>query len=486
MRRSSPSPSGGGPLELRRGSSHYEVAVIGGGIAGLSAAHRLSRSNRPLRVVLLEQADRLGGKICTEWADGFLLEAGPDSFVVRKGSVVELAKELGIVESLISTRPEEAGSYVWSRGRLHPLPEGLLLMAPGKLRPVLAGSLLSWRGKLRLLTDLVAPRRTSAEDESLESFVRRRLGQEVLERIAEPLVAGIHAAEPSTMSLRASFPRFPEMEQRHRSLIRAARAAARQPPSDGEDLTGRLSYFASFRHGMAELPRALVRASQGVELRTGQKVNSLRRRGRDWRLEVEGDSGLTAGMVIVATPAQAASHLLEEEVPEAAGAAGEIRQVSTTVTSLAYRKEDLPPLSGHGFVVPAVERKSILGISYLSRKWEGRVPDGRFELLRAFVGGPHNQELAMACQDRVARAVRAELAEMLEIRAEPELVRAHRWPGGLHQYTLGHLERVARAERAVEGGGIFLAGGAYHGIGLNECIESGRRAAEEASSYLHA
>jgi oxygen-dependent protoporphyrinogen oxidase len=448
------------------------AVVIGGGISGLVAAHRLFKAGAT--VTVLERASRLGGKVVTEQVDGFLIEGGPDSFVTGKGSVIELADDLDIGEQVISRRPEHGGSYVWWGDRLHPLPEGLLLMAPSRLSPLLRSSLLSWKGKLRVVADLVLPRQIN-DDESLESFVVRRLGREVLERIAEPLIAGIHAAEPSSMSLRASFPRFLEMERTHRSLILAARSAAARPtPNNG------LSYFASFKQGMAELPAALVQALSGASIKTGVAVTRLTRdEDSGYRLALDDGTVLLTSAVILATPARETAGLLSELVPDAAAAIAGVHQVATATVTLAYRTHEIPPLFGSGFVVPSDAGRRIMGVSYLSHKWEGRVPDRRFALLRAFVGGPNGQELAVAGADRLCAVVRDELAALIGLTAHPVLVRTHSWDGGLHQYTLGHVDRVARAESALAvHPGLALAGAAFHGIGLNECVDSGRRAAE--------
>lgn len=446
------------------------VVVIGGGISGLAAAHRLSTSG--LSVTLVEKNRQLGGKVVTEHVDGFLIERGPDSFVAGKGTVIELATGLGIAPRIISSRPEYRGSYVWSRGRLHPLPEGLLLMAPSRLGPLFRSSLLSWRGKVRAAADLLVPRRQAEGDESLESFVVRRLGREVLDLIAEPLIAGIHAAEPATMSLRASFPRFLEMERKHRSLILAARAAESKPAASGS------SHFASFKDGMGELTQALVKDLQGVDVRTGVHVTRLRPTGASHLLDLSDGTHLDAAGVILAAPSRDSAKLLGEASPTAAASIAEIHQVSTTAITLGYRKDQIPPLLGSGFVVPTTEARRIMGVSYLSQKWEGRVPTEEFALIRAFVRRD-------AEPDRLTESVMGDLADLVGITGSPKLRRVHRWEDGLHQYTLGHLERVARAEQALfEGPPLALAGAAFHGIGLNECIASGQRAADHIAAMV--
>lgn len=449
-----------------------EVVVVGGGISGLVAAYRLHQAG--VRVTLVEKEPRLGGMVVTDHEDGFLIEGGPDSFVAAKGSVLELAAELGLADEVISSRPQHGGSYVWWEGVLHPLPAGLLLMVPSRLRPLFGSRLLSWRGKIRVLADLVLPRSRRDGDESLESFVTRRLGSEVLERIAEPLIAGIHAAEPHTMSLRASFPRFLEMEREHRSLILAARAADSAPARSGG-----LSHFASFSQGMGRLTSSLAARLEEAEVITGVGVAVIRA-GEPGTYQIGLDDGmeLRATGVVLATPAPITSGLLTELAPDAAAALGEIRQLATAAATIAYRTEDLPPLSGAGFVVPRVQQRRIMGVSHLSRKWEGRVPDPRLTLLRVYVGGPDGQELARSGDDHLMGVVGEELEAMLGITARPVRSWAHVWEEGLHQYTIGHLDRVARAECAMGAWpGLALAGAGFHGIGLNECVDSGTRAA---------
>jgi oxygen-dependent protoporphyrinogen oxidase len=451
-----------------------DTVVVGGGISGLVAARRLKSAGAD--VLLIEKSARVGGVVVTDHDDGFLVEGGPDSFVAGKGVVLELARELGLTDEVIPVSPDAGGSYVWWEGRLHPLPGGFLLMVPSRLGPLLGSSLLSWRGKSRVLADLVLPRLPPGGDENLESFVTRRLGREVLDRIAEPLVAGIHAAEPATMSVRASFPRFLEMEHKHRSLILAARAAARAARGSG------LSHFASLRNGMGRLIAALSDGLEPKEIRTGVAVTSIAESGDGGYRVISSDGDeIGARAVVLAVPSRVISSLLSGLEPEAARLIGGIEQVATAAVTLAYRTGDLPPLSGTGFVVPAAAGRRIIGVSYLSRKWEGRVADPSHTLLRVFVGGPRDQDLVRAGEDRVRAVAIEELETLVGIDARPVRSWAHIWEDGLHKYTVGHLDRVARAESMLAARpGLAVAGAALYGIGLNECISSGQRAADSA------
>lgn len=447
-----------------------DVVVVGGGIAGLVAAYRLTHEGA--RVVLVEKSSRLGGLVETTIEDGYLVEGGPDSFVTAKGAVVALADELGLTDQVIPSSPDNTGSFVWWDGKLHPLPGGFLLMVPSRLRPLLASSLLSWRGKARVLADLVIPRGGNAGDESLESFVCRRLGGEVLERIAEPLIAGIHAAEPSTMSLRASFPRFLDMESSRRSLILAARSASKRPSTT--------SHFSSFEMGMGQLTSKLAASLDPVEVRTGTGVMGIEQTGGEYAVRLDIGAVITAPAVVLAVPAPVASRLLAEVTPAASAAIGGIGQVSNTAVTLAYDAHASPPLRGSGFVVPSSQRRSIRGVSYMSRKWPGRVPGPNRALLRVFLragAGLDPQEAVAVATD--------ELRAMIGIDCSPLRTWVRIMPSGLHRYTLGHLDRVTRAEAALAATpGLALAGAGFHGVGLNECIESGHRSAEIALEPL--
>ncbi len=479
--------------------------MVGGGIAGLAAAHRAVEVARarghPLEVALLEARARLGGTIATERPAGFLVEAGPDSFLSEKPWALDLCRRLGIEHRLVRTDERFRRVFVWFGGRLHPLPDGFQLLAPTRLGPFLGSSLFSWRGKLRMALDLALPRSAGVEDESLGAFVRRRLGREALERVAQPLVAGIYTADPEDLSLRATMPRFLELERRERSLIlglwrarRRARAAesaaggARDAGAGGAPAGAagrrpaggaRWSLLVTLAGGMGELVEAVAARLPEGAARLEQRVTRLERRDGRWRIEVAGAPPLDADGVVLATEAHAAGRLLRSVDPPLATMLQVIPYASSATVSLGYRRGDVHhPLDGFGFVVPRIEGRTLLACTFSSVKYPGRAPPGHV-LLRAFVGGALDAG-ALALDDAalVAR-VREELRAALGITADPVLARLHRHPGSMPQYAVGHLEAVAAIEaRAAALPGLALAGSAYRGVGVADCIRSGEAAAE--------
>jgi oxygen-dependent protoporphyrinogen oxidase len=453
------------------------VAVIGGGISGLAAAHRLTELGRetgqPVDVRLFEAGPRAGGVIRTERADGFVIEAGPDSFLSEKPAALRLCERLGITDRLVGTREEFRRTYVVRDGRLRVLPEGFLLMAPTRFWPLVTTPLFSWPGKLRMALDLVLPRGDSG-DQSLADFVTRRLGTEALARVAQPLVGGIYTADPHRLSLAATMPRFLEMERASRSIILAMwqqqRAAARRNTDSG----ARWSLFLSFDGGMQCLLDALVARLPDSTLQLGRPIGSLERLpGGPWRL----DGAFECDAVIVATPAHAAAELLRPLDDRLATDLASIEYASSATVTLAFRREEIPhPLDGFGFVVPHVERRRLLAGTFSSLKYPGRAPADSV-LVRAFVGGTLQPELLELDDEALTSVVREELAGLIGVRATPHLTRIARWRRAMPQYAVGHLERVARIRERAAVLGIHLAGNAYEGVGIPDCIRSGEAAA---------
>ena len=462
------------------------LVVIGGGVTALAAAHRATELARERRVDLdvrvVEARDRLGGTIATERTDGFLIEAGPDSFLSEKPWALDLSRRLGLESRLVRTDDRFRKVFVWFRGRLHPLPDGFQLLAPTRLAPFAGSSLFSWRGKVRMALDLMLPRGGGAlgDDESLGAFVRRRLGREALERVAQPLVAGIYTANPEELSVAATVPRFVEVERRHRSVILGLRRGLAQAPLPGTS-GARWSLFVTFADGMQTLVTTLADRLPDSAIVLGQRVSAVERDGGRWRVTSSDGARFEADRVIVAAEAHVAARLLRYVDPALATLLGDIEYAGAATVSLGFRRADVPhPLDGFGFVVPRSEGKAVLAATFSSVKYPGRAPAGHV-LIRCFLGGALNAEILREDDASLIGRARAELGDALGITAEPVLVRASRWPASMPQYRVGHLARIDAIEhRARALPGLHLAGAAYRGVGIADCVRAGEAAAEAA------
>ncbi|MCC6502203.1 MAG: protoporphyrinogen oxidase [Deltaproteobacteria bacterium] len=468
------------------------VVVIGGGIAGLSAVWSLRehRSNEEFEVVLLERGERFGGNIRTERSEGFLIEGGPDCFLSEKPWAMELIKRLGLADKLLPTNDKNRKTFVLSGGKLHVLPEGVILMIPTRILPLATSSLISWPGKIRMAMELFIPKKKDSSDESLGEFVRRRLGKEALDKIAEPLVAGVHAGDPETMSVRASFPKFVQLEEDSGSLIKgmvrkmASMHKARKPAAGA---TGgqkpRITMFMTMRDGLSELIDTLTSRLSKMDrtsLRTGAAVSTIEKKDGRYLVTLEGGEKMDADALVVAAPAWAASNLLAGVDQGLSDKLRTIPYVSTATVSIAFRKKDIKhPLNGFGFVVPKVEKRRIMAATWTSVKFSHRAPDDSV-LIRCFVGGSKNAELVDLDDAAMVKMVKEELRDIMGIEAEPVLTRVFRWRKSMPQYTIGHDERVKWIdERVASIPGLYLAGSAYHGIGISDSIRYGEVVAKK-------
>lgn len=470
------------------------VVVVGGGVTGLATAYYLQRgaAARNCEVMVLEAAPRAGGKLRTDHRDGFLIEAGPDSFLTAKPAAVELCRELGLAEALIPQRQPRA-AYVLRRGRLLPIPAGMRLVHPTRPWALLRSPLLSPGGRLRALAHrlLPAPPTLGAgSDESVGSFVQRRYGAEMLRVLGEPLLAGIHLADPWRLSLAATFPALRAPAGRPRTP--AAVPPAPSPPEELAHLRG--SPFASLSGGMEQLSAALA-ARLGGSLRTGAAATEIVPAAHGYRVRLQSAAGGAAGeeratAVVVTTPAPAAAPLVAGFNPELARHLGAAETTSSAIVTLGYRDPRVKlPLPGSGFVVPRGEGSLLLACTWSSGKWAGRAPAGAV-LLRAFVGGWRHPELPAQSDAELTALVAAELAAILgggfATAAEPALSRVQRWPGGTPLYRVGHLHWLAqvRADAAATPG-LWLAGAAYAGAGIPDCIRQARATAAAVAAYLN-
>ena len=467
-----------------------DIIVIGGGISGLAAAHRLTELSRTgstaYRVTLLEASNRLGGVIATEHADNLLLELGPDSYITDKPAALRLCERLGLADRLIAPQQGGLKLYTVHRGALEPLPEGFLLMAPTRVGSVLQSPLFSWSGKLRMALEPLIPRRSHDGDESLASFVRRRLGREVLERVAQPLIGGIYASDPEALSLAATMPRFPEMERSHGSVIVGSRRAQRRRAQAAGETGARWSLFVSIDGGMEVLVRRIEETVGPGVVRLGETVRELSWNpdARRWRMGT-GHAVLEADAVICTLPAFAAARALTTLDSELAGELGAIPFSSTATINLAYRRSDIAhPLDGYGFVVPHVEERKVMACTFSSVKYAGRAPEDT-ALLRCFAGGALQPDLLDQPDQLLEAQVREDLKALLGIAGAPILCRTTRYPDCMPQYNVGHLDRVERIEtRLQQFPTLALAGKSYRGVGIADCIASGEAAAEGMVEHL--
>ncbi len=460
------------------------VAIIGGGIAGLATAFYLQEKARqaglPLSYSLIESAPDFGGKIVTHEGDGFVVEGGPDSFITQKPAALRLCRELGLEDRLLGTNDARRKVYVLDGGRLRSLPDGVMLIVPTRFTPFALSPLISVPGKLRMGMDLFIPPRLEDGDESLADFIRRRLGQEALDKIAEPLMAGIHVADPERLSLQATFPRFIQLEQKYGSLIKGMLAQKARRAEGSRNGAGghKLSLFMTLRGGLRELVETLVARLEG-ELLLGTGVADLVRAQDGYRLHLTDGRSLDADAVILATPSYVAADLVEPMHARLAAGLRAIRYVSTATVSLGFRRTEFEhPLNGFGFVVSARDKSNLMACTWTSTKFNRRAPDD-YVLLRCFVGGPRNEGLVDLPDEELLGLVREELREVMGVTARPVLTRIYRWPGGNPQYDVGHLARVDQLEAmAADLPGLYFTGSAYRGVGLPDCIQQGQATAE--------
>lgn len=456
------------------------VVVVGAGIGGLSTAHAVLSARPPglpIDVTVLEADGRAGGKLHTIELDGMPVEAGADSFVVRKPWAVELCKELGLEDEVVI--PGSMGAYVWTRGELVPFPDRAPFGIPAEV-----GELLRWPGlprgpKLRALLDLVRPAAKEREDEPLGALLRRRLGAGVAMAMVEPLLAGLHAGDPLRLSVEATFPELPRWERHHGSLLRGARAAGR---AAGEE-QGRQPMFATVWGGLSRLTERLVDRIGGDRVRLDHPVSEIEPEGGGYRVRAAGKE-LRADAVVVATPAFEAARLLSNVSPGAAQGLGAIPYVSTAVVFAAYPRgtaERIP--EGTGFVVPSGEA-TITACTWISRKW----PNADFEdraVLRSFVGRAGEEAALEFSDDELAATVAGEVEAALRIGSPPVVSRVIRWNRSMPQYEVGHLERIGRIEASLaERPGLFLTGSAFRGVGIADCVRQARQAAQGVIAYL--
>jgi protoporphyrinogen/coproporphyrinogen III oxidase len=457
------------------------IAIIGGGIAGLSAAFYLEKARRggaALQWTLFEKSDRLGGVIRTEQREGFILEAGADSFLAAKPEATRLCQELGIGSELISSNAGRR-TYILVKGKLMPIPQGLEFMVPTRVWPMVTTPLFSFKTKLRMASELFSSARKNGGDESVGEFVRRHFGQEMVDRVAEPLLAGVYGGNVENLSVRAVLPRFTEMEREYGSLVRATLKAKAQNKSRFGAKPQPL--FTSLKNGMQQMVDALVKALPQSSIRLQQQDISVRQVNDDWEVESSGIKERFQ-VVLLAVPAPSASALLRQFHPALIEGLARIQYTSSAAVALAYDHAALP--AGHGFLVPRSERRKIMACTFVHKKFSHRSPEGK-SMLRCFFSSSRMPDLLTHSDEALQQMARQELKNILGLTAEPIFARTFRWDRAMAQYEPGHLERVAEMEKIISTmPGFHIIGNSFHGIGVPDCIKSARQAVEQITSAV--
>ncbi|MBI4164456.1 MAG: protoporphyrinogen oxidase [Acidobacteria bacterium] len=471
------------------------IAVIGGGISGLAAAYALAQARRagaPIEEVLIEASNRLGGVILTERMDGFVIEAGPDSFLAEKPAAAALCRELGLGESLIGSNDRERRTYILHNGRLVPLPDGLMLLVPTRLWPLATTPLLPLADKLAIAAEWFRkppPTSQSSGDESVASFVERHFGRAMVENIVDPLLAGVYGGDCRKLSIRSVLARFWEMEQKHGSLtratLRARRERLRKVRSSCGSPANQPPLFMTLKEGLNRMVDALAAKLDGEKIRLATRVGLIEREESRYKIQCGDGAVEEAEAIVLAMPAHASARVLAGLSPPLARLLDEIPYSSSTTVSLAYEtgtRAKLP--QGFGFLVPRKENRRMLACTFVHGKFDGRVPEGK-ALVRCFLGGAADPGALKLNDQEVVDLVRGELQSILQFTAEPLFVRIHRWPQSMAQYEVGHTARVAAIGKGLEAfPGLFVAGNAWSGIGISDCIRTGMAAAESAMQFL--
>jgi oxygen-dependent protoporphyrinogen oxidase len=454
------------------------IAIIGGGISGLSAAFALEKHRRTgveLEYSLFESSPRLGGVLLTEHVDGCLVEAGPDSFLTEKPWAADLCREVGLADQLIASNDRDRKTYILVNGLLVPMPDGLMFMVPTKILPAAWSPLFSTRTKFLMMQEWFHPKRKSATDESVASFVERHYGPEMVDRLADPLLSGVYGGQADKLSLRAVLPRFADMEASHGSLGRALISAHRSTPA-GKPL------FTSLKNGMQQMTDAVASHLLPSALHVNTPVAAIQPQENGWLVSA-GYSSDYFDAVILATSAPAATRLgLPTQLTSALSA---IEYTSSVTVTLAYNRQvrhSLPP--GFGFLLPRSEGKRLLAVTFVHNKFPHRAPEDR-ALIRCFLGGARDPEILHQADDEILRIAQQALRQILHLTADPLFTRIYRWNNAMAQYNIGHIERINAIEQASrELPNLALAGNAYHGIGVPDCVRSGAEAANHILQAL--
>ena len=459
------------------------ILIAGGGVTGIAAAYSLSKrvkaAGTDARIILVEKESRLGGKTQTEIVDGMVIEHGPDSFIGHKPWFGQVCKELGI--GLVGTNPTVKSTFILHKGRMERLPVGMQIMIPTEVGPFVKTPLISPLGKLRACMEPLIPLKKTDEDESIGSFVSRRFGREVLANIAGPLMGGIHGGDWENVSIKSTFPMFVKMEKEQGSLLLAGfKNKANKPKGP----TG--SAFQTVATGLKSALDAMVKASEGVEFRTGVEVAHMAPTGTGgYTVKLSNGETLAADAVVLAVPAYSASQLIREFRADVSTELDEIPYGNSCVVALGYHKKDVNhAMDASGFLVPHTEPTDISASTWVSTKWPHSAPEDKV-LIRCFVGRGHGKDWTQESDEVLINTCVQNLERIMGLKAKPYVTRTFRWPRSMAQYRVGHLSRMDKVDQLMQQApGLYLAGAAYRGVGLPDCVREGNQAAERAAKHL--
>ncbi|MED3551472.1 protoporphyrinogen oxidase [Cytobacillus praedii] len=463
-----------------------KVIIIGGGITGLATAYYLQKEAREkglsLDVKLVEASQRLGGKLQTVVKEGFVIERGPDSFLARKQSASRLAKEVGMENELI--RNTAGKSFVLARERLHPMPGGSIMGIPTQITPFITTGLFSFPGKLRAAADFVLPRSNAMKDQALGGFFRRRLGDEVVENLIEPLLSGIYAGDIDHLSLMSTFPQFYQVEQKYRSLILGMKKSTPSQPKSSSEKKDK-GMFLTFKTGLQSFVDAIEKKLEPNSVIKGVRITGIDKNADGYELELDGGEILLADSVVISVPHHVTQSMLKQH--RFFDAFKEMPSTSVATVALAFPKEAIEKdIEGTGFVVSRNSDYTITACTWTHKKWPHSAPEGKV-LLRCYVGRPGDEAVVDLSDNEMVKIVLNDLNKTMNITMAPDFAVVTRWKDSMPQYTVGHKERIdhVMSQLTAELPGVYIAGSSYDGLGMPDCIDQGEKAVQQVLSFLY-
>ncbi|MBM4764178.1 protoporphyrinogen oxidase [Bacillus sp. B15-48] len=465
------------------------VVIVGAGITGLTAAYYLQKHvrehNLPVEVKLIEATNRVGGKLQSVKKEGFMIERGPDSFLERKESAARLAREVGLGDKIINNSAGK--SYIFVKEQLHPMPGGSVMGIPAELGPFVTTKLFSWPGKIRAAADFILPPSEAKEDQAVGTFLRRRLGDEVVENLVEPLLSGIYAGDIDRMSLMATFPNFYQLEQKYGSLVRGTKKMKRKVPKQpgAETKAPSKGIFITISSGLQSFAEAIEAKLEPDSVLKGTRVDKISKEEAGYKLKLSNGETWKADSILVTTPHESAIQMFSD-YDELFEGFKDIPSTSVATVSMAFPAEVIKKdIDGTGFVVSRNSDKTITACTWTHKKWPHSTPKGKV-LLRCYVGRPGDEAIVEQPDNEMIKIVLEDLSKAMDITADPEFTVVSRWKESMPQYIVGHKQRVESVKTSLKSElpGVYIAGSSYEGIGIPDCIDQGEAAVTNILTFL--